>query len=352
MEQEESAELPVLPVVRQPAGLQYYLGTWSGRILLLNLAVFIVMVAVEPSSLWMPSQQVIRDFGSKSLSNIAMGEYWRFISPIFVHIGAIHFLFNTMALYYIGYQLEYILGARWFLLIYLVAGVVGNLSSCLFSLALSAGASGAIFGLLGSGYRIEGLLSDAFDREDIKKKPRKRIYSGLVITNIVLGLIIPVIDNSAHIGGLVSGWLLTEAMLRVRPNRLRPRNPRVTYAIFAIIFVFACVSVFLSTDKQRVTNRYISAGRVADSAKEAYQDYTDALRIEPLNEVARLYRGQLLLQVGETDRGLDDIKVALVTGKVTQSQLNEVIQNLEMSGQSKAAQAVRDLSETMEKTDI
>ena len=90
----------------------------------------------------------------------------------------------------------------------------------------------------------------------------------------------------------------------------------------------------------------------ADSAKDAYRDFTDALRIEPLNEVARLYRGQLLLQVGETDRGLDDIKVALATGKVSPSQLNDVIQHLEMIGQSNAAQAVRDLFETIEKTDI
>lgn len=352
MEQEESAELPVLPVVRQPEGLRYYFGTWSGRILLLNLVVFVVMVSFEPSSLWMPSQQVIRDFGSKSLADIAMGDYWRFVSPIFVHIGAIHFLFNTMALYYIGYQIEYILGSRWFLLIYFVAGIVGNLASCLFSLALSAGASGAIFGLLGSGYRLEGLLSDAFDREDIKRKPRRRIYSGLVITNIVLGLVIPVIDNSAHIGGLVSGWLLTEAMLRTRPNRLRARNPKITYAIFASLIVFIFISIFLSTDKQRVTNRYISSARSTDSAKEAYRDFTEALRIEPLNEVARLYRGQLLLQAGETNRGLDDIKVALATGKVSQSQLNDLIQDLEMIGQSNAAQAVRELSETLDKTDI
>jgi predicted Zn-dependent protease len=113
-----------------------------------------------------------------------------------------------------------------------------------------------------------------------------------------------------------------------------------------------CISVFLSTDKQRVAKRYISSAMGAGSAKDAYRDFSDALRIEPLNEVARLYRGQLLLQVGEKNRGLEDIKVALATGKVSQQQLSDVIQNLEMSGQNDAAQAVRELSETLKKTDI
>jgi hypothetical protein len=56
--------------------------------------------------------------------------------------------------------------------------------------------------------------------------------------------------------------------------------------------------------------------------------------------------------VGEKNRGLEDIKVALATGKVSQQQLSDVIQNLEMSGQNDAAQAVRELSETLKKTDI
>ena len=190
MEQEDSPELPVLPVVRQPTGVPYYLGTWSGRILVINALIFLWMVLRDPSSLLAPSLEYIRAFGSKSLADIALGEYWRFITPIFVHIGIIHFFFNTMALYYIGYQIEYILGARWFLLIYFISGIVGNLSSCIFSLTPSAGASGALFGLLGAGFRLEGLLSDAFDQQGGKKRPRKRMYSGLVVTNIILGLII------------------------------------------------------------------------------------------------------------------------------------------------------------------
>jgi len=296
VETEESPDLPLLPVVRQPSGINYYLGTWSGRILVVNALIFLWMVLREPSSLIVPSVDYIRAFGSKSLSDIALGEYWRFITPMFVHIGIIHFFFNTMALFYIGYQIEYILGARWFLIVYFTAGVIGNLASCMFSLAPSAGASGALFGLLGAGFRLEGLLSDAFDQQGGKKKPRRRIYSGLVITNIILGLIIPVIDNAAHIGGLVAGWLLTEAMLRTRPNRLRTRNVAIANLIYALIAVFSVAAITSSSNKNWIFHRYLSAALKADSAPEAYRDFSEALRIDPLDPKARIYRGKLLLQ--------------------------------------------------------
>lgn len=352
MEQEDPPELPVLPVVRQPTGVQYYLGTWSGRILVLNALVFLWMVWREPSALLAPSLEYVRAFGSKSLADIALGEYWRFITPIFVHIGLIHFFFNTMALYYIGYQIEYILGPRWFLLVYFTSGVVGNLSSCIFSLAPSAGASGALFGLLGAGFRLEGLLSDAFDQQGGKKRPRKRIYSGLVITNIILGLIIPVIDNAAHIGGLVAGWLLTESMLRLRPNRLRQRNVVAANLIFTLIGVFSLASVISSSNKGWIFQRYFAAAMKAESAPEAYRDFSESLRVKPNDAKARIYRGKLLLQAGETQAGVDDIRRALSTGKLPQEDYNRVLEELEMTGHPLEAELVRKIAEDVKSKDI
>ena len=352
MEQEDSAELPVLPVVRQPIGLQYYLGTWSGRILVINSLIFLLMVLREPSSLMVPSLDYIRAFGSKSLADIALGEYWRFVTPMFVHIGIIHFFFNAMALFYIGYQIEYILGARWFLLIYFASGVVGNLSSCIFSLAPSAGASGALFGLLGAGFRLEGLLSDAFDQQGGKRRPRKRIYSGLVITNVILGLIIPIIDNAAHIGGLVTGWLLTEAMLRTRPNRLRQRNLKVANVIYAFIGLFSCAAIVSSVSKKWTFQRYFSAAMKADSAPEAYRDFSEALRINPLDAKARIYRGKLLLQAGDTQAGADDVRRALSTGKLPKEDLDRVVEGLEMTGRPLEAELVRKIAEEIQAKDI
>jgi membrane associated rhomboid family serine protease len=352
MEQEKYQNVPLIPVVRQPKGLEYFLGTWSGRLQIINAVVFAIMVWREPSSIMMPSLDFVRAFGSKSIADIANGEYWRYVTPIFVHIGGLHFFFNAMGLYYIGYQLEHILGARWFLLLYLLTGIMGNLSSCLYSLSPSAGASGALFGLLGAGFRLEGLVSDAFDKMGEKNRPRKRIYTGMALSNIVLGLLIPVIDNAAHIGGLISGWLLTEAMLRIRQNKLRPTNPKIAWSIFAGLSVFTIVAVARTSDKVVVVSRFYKAAIGASSAPEAYQMFSEALRVRPLDEMCRLHRGKLLLQNGEIKSGISDVEMALRTGRLQPSDIVTVVNDLKLTGHNFEAELVKKIAVEMSGTEI
>lgn len=340
MDESTIEQAPILPVVKQPQGAQYYLGTWSGRILVLNTIVFAYMVLRDPSSLFVPSLDFVRAFGSKSVADIAAGEYWRFVTPMFVHIGVLHFFFNAMGLYYIGYQLEHILGSRWFVGLYLAAGVFGNLTSCVFSLSLSAGASGALFGLLGAGYRLEGLVSDAFDQAGVKVRPRRGIYSGMVITNIILGLVIPVIDNAAHIGGLICGWLIVEAMLRTRPNRLRKRNPMIAGFIYSLLISFSIFAVARTIDPVVVVDRYLQAAAKADDAKEAYYDYSEILRVKPLQPTARLLRGRLLLLNGEVDTGMSDIQKGINAG-ASKMEVEAVIDELKMTGHALEAEMVK-----------
>jgi rhomboid protease GluP len=307
---------------------------------MINTIVFAYMVLRDPSSLFIPNLDFVRAFGSKSVADIAAGEYWRFITPMFVHIGILHFFFNAMGLYYIGYQLEHILGPRWFVGLYLAAGIFGNLTSCVFSLSLSAGASGALFGLLGAGYRLEGLVSDSFDQAGVKVRPRRGIYSGMVITNIALGLVIPVIDNAAHIGGLVAGWLIVEAMLRTRPNRLRKRNPAIAALIYCALISFSLFAVARTVDPVVVVNRYLHAAAKADEAKEAYYDYSEILRVKPLQPTARLLRGKLLLQNKELEAGLSDIEKAINAG-ATKNEVDAVIEELKMTGHILEAEMVK-----------
>lgn len=340
MDENTIEQAPILPVVRQPRGFQYYFGTWSGRILVINTLIFAFMVAKNPSSLLMPSLDYVRAFGSKSVADIAAGEYWRFITPMFVHIGILHFFFNAMGLYYVGYQIEHILGPRWFLGLYLASGFLGNLASCLFSISLSAGASGALFGLLGAGYKLEGLVSDAFDQAGVKVRPRRGIYSGMVITNIVLGLIIPVIDNAAHIGGLISGWLIVEAMLRTRPNRLRKRNPQIAALIYAGLISFSVYSIARTVDPKVVINRYFQAAAKASDAQEAYYNYTEILRVRPLDPRARLLRGKLLLQNRELEAGLSDVEKAISAG-VSREDVQSVVDEMMMTGHVPEAELIK-----------
>ena len=341
-------EIPVLPVARQPVGRDYFLGTWSGRLLIMNILVFAGMVWYNPSSFFAPSNEFIRMFGSKSMADIASGEYWRFITPMFVHIGIIHLFFNSMGIYYVAYQIELILGARWFVTVYLLAGIVGNLASCLFSLALSAGASGALFGLLGAGFRLERVVGKTTEISDGNPRPRKRVYAGMVISNLILGLVIPVIDNSAHIGGVITGWLLMDAALRSRPNRFMAQKPWISRSIYTAIACFMVFAVARTVDPVVVAKRYLEAGLKSSAAPTSYQYFSNALKVQPTNELARIKRGTLLLQNGEVGLGVEDIRMAIQSGRITNEQIKSITEELQLTGHILEAEMVRKLIQKME----
>lgn len=133
------------------------------------------------------------------------GEYYRLLTSMFMHAGFMHLLFNMYALYIIGPQVERYYGKTKYLLIYLVSGLLGSIFSSVFMKenVFSLGASGAIFGLLGSiayftyYYRatLQGLL-------------RSQIVP-VILINLGIGLFMPGIDMYGHIGGLIGGILIS-----------------------------------------------------------------------------------------------------------------------------------------------
>lgn len=279
MQDPDHSEIPVLPPVVQPVGAKYWLGTISGRLMLINTMVFLAM-SWESNGVLLPTRDVLLEFGAKDPVGLAQGEFWRFFTPIFVHIGIIHFFFNSLGLFYIGYQLERILGRRWYLVIYLVAGVVGNISSAYFSLAMSAGASGALFGLLGSGYVLERLVGRKLASEGLVR-PRRRIYATMVLINVMFGLLVPGIDNAAHLGGLVSGVILTWCMLQFRANRLTNSKPARGLAGLLILALVSSYGMVLGSDTRNIVMRFEEAAAKADSVPEAMYYIEQALRILP-----------------------------------------------------------------------
>lgn len=136
------------------------------------------------------------------------GEYYRLITAAFTHYDLFHLLFNVYALYIIGPQIESFFGKKKYLLIYLFSALTGSLMSLTFMAdnAASLGASGAIFGLLGSllyfGYHYRLYLGTVIKSQIIP----------LIVANLVLGFILTGIDNAAHIGGLVGGILISMAL--------------------------------------------------------------------------------------------------------------------------------------------
>lgn len=165
----------------------------------INIALWVLMSIAGGSE----NSQVLQAFGAKVNSLIVAGEYWRLITPMFLHIGIEHLAFNCFALYQLGTGAEYLFGKWKYLLIYLVAGMFGNLGSFVFSTYLSAGASGAIFGIMGS-----YLYFGTRERKMFSKGLGGSIITILVI-NIVYGLLSNRVDNFAHFGGLVGGMLIS-----------------------------------------------------------------------------------------------------------------------------------------------
>lgn len=148
--------------------------------------------------------QVFLNYGAKVNAALLAGEYWRFITPVFLHVGIIHILFNGYFLYVMGPQLESMFGAGRFLLIYFAAGIWGVIFSLAFSDRPSAGASGALFGILGA-------LAVYFyvNRQGFGLAGQSQLRSILTVAglNLLIGLT-PGIDNWGHIGGMVGGALL------------------------------------------------------------------------------------------------------------------------------------------------
>ncbi|MBE6154574.1 MAG: rhomboid family intramembrane serine protease [Firmicutes bacterium] len=145
-------------------------------------------------------------FGANNRMLVESGQVWRLITSMFLHIGIIHLIVNMYSLFVIGKQLEGFLGRFKYLLVYLGSGFLGSLLSVVMHEGVSAGASGAIFGLLGSllyfGYHYRLYLGAVLRTQVIP----------IIIINLLIGFSLSGIDNFAHIGGLVGGYLLTMAL--------------------------------------------------------------------------------------------------------------------------------------------
>lgn len=202
----------------------------------LNILVFIVMIAsgvgiMSPSTLSLLKWGA--DFGPLTLT----GDWWRAVTCNFIHIGAFHLLMNMYAFMYVGLLLEDLIGSRRMFMSYLLTG----LCSAVFSLymhgeTISAGASGAIFGLYGI------FLAFLFFHR-IAKEQRKALLTSILIFvgyNLVYGMKAG-IDNAAHIGGLLSGFLL--GIIYVCSYKFEKADAQRTVSILGELGIF-CIFLF------------------------------------------------------------------------------------------------------------
>ena len=150
-------------------------------------------------------------------------EYYRLITSLFLHFGIQHLLNNMVMLGALGYQLENEIGRIKFLLIYFISGIGGNLCSLYWNVShgeqvISAGASGAIFGLMGA-----LLYIVAVNRGRLGRLSGRGMLI-MVALSLYFGLTSSGVDNSAHIGGLIGGILITVLLYRRKKTDYRQYN--------------------------------------------------------------------------------------------------------------------------------
>ena len=162
---------------------------------------------------------------------------FRLITSKFLHIGIIHLMSNMWALNILGKQTENFYGHIKMLIIFLYSGIIGNLISVVFmnDNAISAGASGAIFGLMGA------ILYFAINQRTYMQEALRKEILPVIILNLFLGFMISGINMYAHIGGLVGGILISTAVgIKYKTSNFEKTNGIITSIILLVgLIIFA-----------------------------------------------------------------------------------------------------------------
>lgn len=197
----------------------------TGIIILVNVIVFALMYIIGKGS---EDTDTLINFGANIPALIRGGDYYRLIASGFLHIGIIHILCNMYSLFVLGPNIEHFYGRFKYILIYFYSMIIASLFVMVFQndYSVSAGASGAIFGLLGSllyfGYYYRGYLGNQVIGQIIP----------VIIINLVIGFISPGISNAAHIGGLIGGIAISY-MLGI--NDKSDKTNRITGTILTVV---------------------------------------------------------------------------------------------------------------------
>lgn len=308
-----------------------------------NLLVFFLMAWSAGHVLNFGGNQVLGWGGNYGPLTLG-GQWWRLVSAMFVHIGLLHIAVNMWALYELGLLTEQIYGAPTTLVLYLLTGVAGSIASVAFNpVIVTAGASGAIFGL--AGVLIATL---ALDRHGFRSRALKIALASLIAFagyNLTYGFLKGGIDNGAHLGGLVCGLALGVVLGRNRAKegapRLGARLYLVCFALGALVLGFAAVKStrgqaaaiesakrdlqmgnadvairkLSQTRAGRNGDDYFSVLAMAYTQKQQFDVaagyYQKALQMNPKNAAARRGLGLLLVRSGRLEDGRKQLEEAV-----------------------------------------
>ena len=234
----------------------------------LFIAIQVLMFLVLEAAGGSTETSTLIKFGAKFNPLILEGEWWRFFTPIIIHIGLLHLFMNTLALYYLGTMVERLYGNMRFLLIYIFSGFSGVLASFILSPNLSAGASGAIFGCFGA------LLYFGVAKPRLFWRTLGLNILVVLGINLAFGFTVPGIDNAGHIGGLVGGF--ASAGIFHLPKKKRPIRQGV-FLIVSVAVIFFSLQYGFSGKANLVDERSILVLAQQHIKAEEYEQANELL---------------------------------------------------------------------------
>ncbi len=215
----------------------------------LNLVIYVAMSAQAPGSfvsnfLQGANEPVLSDFGAVSRTALGLGEWFRLITSVFLHMSGLHLLSSSFALAIVGPQVERLYGSARFLVIYVLAGLGGTVSSLISHQLrgpideLAIGPSGATFGLFGV-LAVFGLKY----RKELPASFRQSFAVAVlpaIFVNLFIGFTVPYIDNAVTIGGLLAGVVLTWLIPYLPSGRERSARFNLGLLTACALVMFYC----------------------------------------------------------------------------------------------------------------
>src|SRR5215468_4779782 len=258
--------------------LEFLQAVWTRRPLFtyvffgVNIFIFALMALAGGSD-----PQTLIAFGVKDNALIASGQWWRFVTPVFIHIGLLHLAFNSYALWIVGPQVEKLYGPARFVILYVLTGIAGVCGSYFYHpQSISAGASGAIFGLFGV-----LLVFGVRYRNSIPPFFKRAVGTGVlpvIVINLIIGFTIPAIDNSAHLGGLLAGAALAALVPFQKPGAETPGIFKTLQMVLLALIVVSFYAVAKNYDGPHLSVRNLrrSFTQILTTGSAA-QDFIDAI---------------------------------------------------------------------------
>ncbi len=201
-------------------------------LIIINIIIFLLMYIIGNGS---EDTRTLVDFGALSKTLVKYGDYYRIITCAFLHIGILHLLCNMYALYIIGKDIESFFGRFKYIFIYLISTIVGSLMSLTFmdEYTISAGASGAIFGLMGSllyfGYNYRVTLNNSINKQILP----------IIFINLLFGFMSSGVDNFAHLGGLLGGYIASMVVgVKYKTSKAEKINSAIVLILLLLFLIY------------------------------------------------------------------------------------------------------------------